>query len=183
MMNTLYLLAAEEGEVHHDNGVHLAGDIKEVIWGSIAFFVVLGLILWKALPAIRQAMEDRTARIEGELAEAKSRREAAETALRSSTSELPDLSEEEARIRAEANETAARLKADLIAKAEAEADSVRERGKADVANRKRQARADLSSEISEATRQAAEVMVKDQLDGSAQADLIESYINEVSRMS
>jgi F-type H+-transporting ATPase subunit b len=181
-MNFLFLLAAEEG-VHHDNGVHLAGDIKEVYWGSLAFFVVLGLVVWKAGPLIKRAMAGRTDRIEAELAEARSRREAAETALTASTSELPDLSEEEARIRVEANETAVRLKADLIAKAEAEAEAIRERGKADVANRKRQARADLSAEIGEATRRAAEVMVRDQLDGPAQSDLIESYINQVSQMS
>lgn len=176
-MHHLNLLAVGE------NGVHLAGDIKEVIWGSLAFFVVFGLIVWKAGPFIKRAINGRTERIEAELAEAKSRREAAEAALKASTSEMPDLSEEEARIRVEANETAVRLKADLIAKAEAEAESIRERGKADVANRKRQARADLSGEISEATRRAAEVMVRDQLDGQAQSDLIDSYISQVSQMS
>jgi F-type H+-transporting ATPase subunit b len=180
-MNTattaVYVIAAE------GNGYQLAHDIREVIWGSIAFFIVAGLIIWKGGPAIKKAMADRTARIETELAEAKSRREAAEAALNASTSDLPDVSEEEDRIRAEAHETAARLKTDLIAKAEAEAEGVRERGKTDVANRKRQARADLQEEIAEATRRAAEDMVKADLDTSAQSDLIESYINQVSQMS
>jgi len=165
------------------NGYQIAHDVREVVWGSIAFFVVFGLVMWKGWPAITQAAARRTARIETELAEARSRREAAEAALSASTSELPDLSAEAERIRGEAATTAARLKADLIAKAEAEADGVRERGKSDVANRKRQARADLHAEIAEATRRAAEDMVRADLDGAAQSDLIESYINQVSRMS
>ncbi len=175
-MNILNVLAAE------GNGYHLAHDVREVVWGSIAFFIVFGLIMWKGWPAISRAMAGRTARIESELAEARSRREAAEAALNSSTAELPDLSSEETRIRVEAEETAARLKADLIAKAEAEAEGIRERGKADVANRKRQARADLQAEIADATRQAAEDMVRADLDAGAQADLIEAYINDVRQM-
>ncbi len=165
------------------NGYQIPHEPLEVVWGSIAFFIVVGLGWWKGGPAIKKALADRTARIEAELAEAKSRREAAEAALNASTVDLPDVSEEEARIRSEAAETATKLKADLIAKAEAEADAIRERGTSDVANRKRQARADLQAEIAEATRKAAEDMVKADLDGSAQASLIDSYINEVSQMS
>ncbi len=176
-MSFINLLAAE------GNGYHLAHDIKEVYWGSAAFFIVVGLIWWKGAPAIRRALASRTERIEAELAEARSRREAAEAALSASTSELPDLGAEEARIRAEAEETATRLKADLIAKAEAEAEAVRERGKVDVANRKRQARADLQAEIAEAARRAAEDMVRTDLDAGAQSDLIDAYINEVGQMS
>ncbi|MDH3300151.1 MAG: hypothetical protein OES24_06555 [Acidimicrobiia bacterium] len=175
-MSFINLLAAE------GNGYHFAHDIKEVYWGSAAFFIVVGLVWWKAAPAIRKGLASRTERIEAELAEARSRREAAEAALNASTSELPDLSAEETRIRAEAEETAARLKADLIAKAEAEAEGVRERGKADVANRKRQARADVQAEIADAARRAAEDMVRSDLDADAQADLIDAYINQVRQM-
>ncbi len=175
-MNFINLLAAE------GNGIHLAHDVKEVYWGSAAFFIVVGLIWWKAGPFIRNGLASRTERIEAELAEARSRREAAEAALNASTAELPDLSAEENRIRAEAEETATRLKADLIAKAEAEAEGIRERGKADVANRKRQARADLQAEIADATRKAAEDMVRADLDTGAQSDLIDAYINEVRQM-
>ncbi len=165
------------------NGYQIPHDPREMYWGSAAFFIVVGLIWWKGAPAIKRGLASRTERIEAELADARSRRDAAEAALNASTSELPDLSEEEARIRSEATETAARLKADLIAKAEAEAEGVRERGKADVANRKRQARADLQAEIAEATRLAAEDMVRSDLNLGAQSDLIDAYIDEVRQMS
>jgi F0F1-type ATP synthase membrane subunit b/b' len=90
---------------------------------------------------------------------------------------------EEAKIRSEAQATAVKLKEDLIAKAETEAEAVRERGRNDVANRKRQAQADLAGEVSQMTRNTAEAVVLDGLDGNSQSDLIETYINQVSQMS
>lgn len=177
-MSLLNLFAAEE-----PNGVHLAGDINEVYWGSLAFFVVVGLVVWRVGPTIAKAMQDRTDRIEAQLAEARAGRAEAEAALTASSAELPDLEEEEAKIRSEALTTAAKLKEDLQNRAEAEAEAVRERGRNDVANRKRQAQADLAAEISKMTRDTAEAVVLDRLDGTSQSDLIENYINQVSQMS
>lgn len=177
-MNILNLIAADA-----PNGVHIPGDVNEVYWGTVAFFVVVALIVWKALPLMREAMRDRTAKIEAELAEAKAARAEAEAALNASAAELPDVSTEEANIRSEAEATAAKLKEDLFAKAEAEAEALRERGRGDVATRKRQAQADLSAEISAMTRNSAEALVKEGLDGGSQSELIESYINQVGQMS
>ncbi len=177
-MHTLYMIAAEA-----PNGRHIPGDVNEVYWGTVAFFVVVGLIVWKALPAMTQALRDRTARIESELAEAKAARAEAEQALTASSADLPDVSTEEAKIRSEAQATAAKLREDLFAKAEAEAEAVRERGRSDVANRKRQAQADLAAEISAMTRNSAEALVKEGLDGGSQSELIETYINQVGQMS
>ena len=179
-MTLLSTLLAAEGP----NEVHLPADINEVYWGSIAFFVIFGLFWWRGRPALAKAMADRTARIEAELASAKSERQAAEAALSATTSDLPDIGEEADRIRAEAGQTAAKLKEDLVAKAHAEADAVLERGKSDVMNRKRQAQADLTAEVARMTRDAAEAVVLEGLgDGNSQNDLIEKYINQVSGMS
>lgn len=177
-MTLLYLIGAEA-----PNGRHLPGDINEVYWGSIAFFVIVGVAIWKAGPAIMQSMQDRTARIEAELSDAKAARAEAEAALTASTADLPDVADEEAKIRDEALQTAVKLKEDLIAKAEAEAEAVRERGRSDVDNLKRQARADLVAEVSLMTRNTAEAVVKEGLDDSSQSELIENYINQVSGMS
>lgn len=177
-MNMLYLIAADK-----PNGRHIPGDVNEVYWGSIAFFIVVGLIVWKVLPSIREQMADRTARIEAELADAKAARAEAEQALNTSAQDLPDVGAEEARIREEAQATSAKLREDLIARAEADAEAIRERGRSDVANRKRQAQADLAAEVAEMTRGSARAVVVDGLDDAAQGDLIESYINQVSQMS
>lgn len=174
----LQLIASEE-----PNGVHLASDINEVIWGSIAFFVIVGLIVWLAGPAIAKAFRGRTERIEAELNAAKEARAEAEAALTSSTADLPDVSAEEERIRAEATDAAARLKADLIARAEAEAEDIRSRGTTEVENYRRQALADLTAELAQATKDSAEAIVVANLDQSSHGDLIDSYITQVEQGS
>lgn len=174
----LNLLAAEG-----PNGVHLASDMREVVWGSLAFFVLVAVIVWKAGPAIKGMITGRTDRIRGELDAARAERDAAEAALTESTADLPDVGAEEDRIRSEAQETAARLKVDLKAKAESDAAAIRTRGTADVETMKRQALGDLQEEVARVTRSATESVVTDSLDDAAHSDLIETYINQVGRLS
>jgi F-type H+-transporting ATPase subunit b len=178
----LHIIASEAGE-HHENGLHLAGDINEVIWGSLAFFVVFGIIVWKAGPAIRRGLEGRTARIEAELAEAKAARAEAEAALTATSADLPDLETEEARIRAEAVEAAKGLKVDLISRAQAEADEIRTRGTIEVEAFRRQAIADLTVEMSRLTKVSATDLVVGELDPTAHGDLIETYISQLEQLS
>lgn len=180
----LYLLAAEaEGVVHHDNGVHLAGDLKEVYWGSAAAIVLFGLISWKFGPAIKKMVASRPERIQSELEAAKAARDEAEAALNASTADLPDVGAEEVRIRDEAIETAERLKVDMVAKAESDAAALRARGLSDVANMKRQALTDLQDEVASITRDATEAIVTEGLDEAAHAELIENYITQVGQLS
>ncbi len=172
-----------ETVVHHENGVHLAGDMKEVYWGSSAFIVLVALIAWKFGPAIKKMVASRPERIQAELEAAKAARTEAETALNASTADLPDVGAEEVRIRDEALETASRLKVDMVAKAEADAEALKTRGVADVANMKRQALTDLQDEVATITRDATEAIVTEGLDEAAHAELIENYINQVGQLS
>lgn len=174
----LYLLASEA-----PNGRHLASDTNEVIWGSIAFLVIVAILVKLAGPAVAKAFRGRTARIEAELAEAKAERAAAEAALNSSSADLPDVGAEEQRIEADAVEAAARLKADMIARAQVEADDIRTRGTAEVENFRRQAIADLTTEMSDLTKVSAEDLVVDALDPAAHGELIENYISQLEQLS
>lgn len=162
------------------NGVHLASDINEVIWGSLAFFVLLALVVWKAGPAIKAAFSGRTARIRDELASAEAERTEAEAALTAKAADVPDVGAEQTRIREEAVETAARLKNDMAAKAESDAAALVARANADVATQRAQALADMREEVARLTRDATEAVVSDSLDEAAQSDLIDRYISQVA---
>ncbi|MEM9135663.1 MAG: F0F1 ATP synthase subunit B [Actinomycetota bacterium] len=172
-----YVFAAEG-----PNGVHIPSDVNEVYWGSAAFLVLVVLFFRFGLKPARAAMRGRTERIAAELAEARQAREEAEAALTASTADLPDVSSEEERIRTEAVEQAARLKADLIAKAESDAEDIRTRGTAEVDNYRRQAIADLTNQMSSLTKDSAEALVTESLDDRSHADLIENYINQVQQL-
>ncbi len=163
------------------NGYQLAGDINEVYWGSLAFFVLLGLVTWKAGPAIKGLVTGRTERIRTELDTAARERAEAEAALTASSADLPDVSTEEARIRDEAVETATRLKTDMVAKARSDAEALLARAALDVETQKGQALADLREEFARLTRGAAEAVITDRLDADAHSDLIDGYIGQVGQ--
>lgn len=173
-------LAAEGGG---GNGYWIPHDVNEVFTGSAAFFIVVGLIWWKAGPAIKSAMNKRTDRIEAELAEAADARKGAEAERDQIKSALADREREVARINADAEATAAKVESDLVAKGEAEAKAIRLRGGTDVDVARRQTRADVQAELARLSLGAAEAVIGESLDDATQADLIDQYIAQLGARS
>jgi F-type H+-transporting ATPase subunit b len=161
------------------NGNQLAGDINEVYWGTIAFFVVIGLLYKFAWPAITAGMKGRTDRISAELSAAALARSEAEASLTASNQELPDVGAESDRLIAESTETAAKLKADMVAKAHQEAEDLKLRAASDISNQTSQTLNDIRDEVARLTRGATEKVVENNLDEASQSDLIDDYIAKV----
>ncbi len=176
MLLSTLILAAEE---HHENGAILPGDMNEVYWGSAAFFVLMALLAWKALPAAKNGLAARTERIRVELEEAEAARTAAAAELAGIRSQLSDADTERQRILAEAKSGATALEAELIARAETEVAAMRERAVADIEAAKSQALADVSATVSKLTVGAAEAVVRRSLDAGTQSELIDRYIEQV----
>lgn len=164
------------------NGLQLAGDLNEVYWGTAAFIVLCAVGYKLAWPAIVKGFKARTERIEADLNAAQIAREEAEAELAAQTADLPDVSAEADRLVANANETAAKLKTDMVAKAHSDAAALKERAEADIASQRNQAMADLQSEVTQMTRGATDAVVTAQLDDSAQAGLIDRYIEQVRQL-
>lgn len=174
-MNAL-ILAAEE---HAANSFLLPHDINEVIWGSIAFLIVAGLLYWKGGPAIKGMWNGRIERIANELETAEAARREAEGKLAAVESDIADADSERDRILAEARETADTVKAQIVERAGTDASDLRARGVADVEAQKAQASSDLQAEIGVLAIGAAEAVVTNSLDAGTQNELIENYINRV----
>lgn len=173
-----FLIAAEGAA--GENGYLLPHVFDEFIWGSVAFSIVLGAFLWKGLPAIRSAMAANAAQVEADLAAAEQSRQDAEAELAALTSSLGDTSAEAERIVSEAREQAVKLEADLVARAEAEMGEARDRARVDIEVQREQALADLRSAVAAQARQAADAVVRNNLDESTQRSLIDDYISRVS---
>lgn len=168
------LLAATEG--HAENAPILPHDFNEVIWGSIAFLIVFGLIWWKGGPAIRDMWNGRIERISGELGSAESARQEAQAALADVEGRIANADQERARIRTEAQRTAASLVEQTAERAQREAEEIRRRAQADIAASQAQASADLQAEIAQLAIGAAEQVVARNLDEATQRQLIDAYI-------
>lgn len=171
----IHLIAAEG-----PNGRFLPSDIKEFWWSAAAFLVVFTLIVWKLVPLIRQAMADRSAAIRDGLDEAERTRLEAEAELNALRVKLGDADAEASRIIEGAREAADSVKADLIARADADAVAAREKASIEVSASTGQASADIQAAIAAQAADAAESVVNANLDQATHADLIDRYIEQVS---
>ena len=178
-MLTQLVIAAADAE----NGYILPHKIEEVFWGSLAFVIVVSLIVWKGGPAIKAMWNARIDRIRNELEAAETARTSAEAKLTQVEASIADADNERARILAEATETAQTVKAQLVERAGTDAAEVRARGLADIESSKAQATGDLQSEIGVLALGAAEAVVANSLDDATRAELIDSYISRVGAQS
>ncbi len=154
-------------------------ETNEIIWGGLAFVILLA-ILWKfALPGVRNMMKQREDRIRGDLERAEQAKAEAEGVLAEYQRQLADARNEAGRIIEEARQSADQLKRDLTARAEADAAQIRERAGQDVQLATERATADLQGRMADLTIELAEKIVQRSLDRDTQTALIESYINDV----
>jgi len=156
---------------------------NEIVWGGLAFFILL-IALWKfALPPLKKGMSDRTERIRTDLERADTAKAEAETVLADYKAQLADAKSEATRIIEEARQTGDAVRADMQKRAEAEIVEMRQRAQADIEAAKTQAIADLRQEVGALAIGAAEIVVKKSLDRETQQQLVEDYINQVGARS
>ena len=175
MLSTI--LAAEGAST--GNGDFIPHDVNEFWWGLAAFTLLRIPFVMKGIPAIKGAMQRKTARIEAELADAEQAKADAEAELEALTSSLGDSGAEAEAILADAREQATRLEADLIARAEADVEEAKERARIEVQAQRDQALADLRAAVAAQAKTAADAVVNNNLDDSTQTALIDDYIARV----
>lgn len=152
---------------------------NEIIWGGLAFLILLA-VMWKfALPPVRKTMEARTERIRNDLMQAEAARVEAEGVLARYQAQLADSRAEGQRIVEESRQAADALRVDLERRAQADIAEIRRRAEADVESSKQQALADVRAEVASLALGAAERVVERNLDRDTQLQLIENYINSV----
>lgn len=171
------VLAAGE---HHPNEIILPGDKNEVIWGTIAFLIILFALYKFAWEPVKDAARSRRERIAAEIDEAAQARADAENQLATVRSQLSGADTERANMVTEAKRTAQAMDRDAEARIEQEADEARERARRDMAASRDQATVDLQAMVSDLTLGATELVVRDNLDDATQTDLVEKYIAQLS---
>jgi F-type H+-transporting ATPase subunit b len=152
---------------------------NEVIWGSLAFLVLLG-IMWKfGVPAVKNMEQAREDRIRNDLEGAEKARTEAEAEKAQYLSQIAGSREEAGRIIEEARQSAEQVRRDLIARAEAEAAEVRQRAEADIAVQRQRALTELRGDVAQLSIDLAERIVERNLDRATQQQLVDSFIDQV----
>ena len=152
---------------------------SELLWGSIAFLIVLGVLVKFAFPALKKTMAARTEKIRSDLDGAASAKAEAEAELANYRAQLANARNEGQALIEAARADAERVRADLIARAETEAGEIKARANEDIRLATERAQADLQSSVKDLSIELAEKVVGHNLDPDTQRALIDSYISQV----
>jgi F-type H+-transporting ATPase subunit b len=176
-----YLLAQEAEPAHEPNPILPAAN--ELIWGTIAFFILLFVMYRTVWPSVDKAFKDRRANIEGKLEQAEKDREEAEGLLEQYRRRLREAEDETQRILEEARTNAERIRRELLAKADADAGRELDRARQAIRGERDQAIRQLRNEVGTLAVELATRVVGDSLDRDRQLRLIDEYIDELGNQA
>ncbi len=154
---------------------------NEIIWGMAAFVVLL-IAMWKwGVPAVKNMEKAREDRIRNDLEGAEKSRNEAEQEKAQYMASLADARNEAGRIIDEARQSAESVRADIIARAEEDANEIRTRAQADIANQRQQAMTQLRSDVASLSIDLAGRVVEKNLDDATNRQLVDNFIEQVGR--
>jgi F-type H+-transporting ATPase subunit b len=175
-----YILAQEAAEGEQNPILPAA---NELIWGTIAFLILLFVMYRTVWPSVDKAFKDRRDNIEGKLEEAEREREEADQLLEQYRRRLRDAEDETQRILEEARANADRVRRELLAKAEADAGRELERARQAIRAERDQAIRQLRGEVGTLAVELATRVVGDSLDRERQLRLVDQYIDELGNQA
>ncbi|GIU96311.1 MAG: ATP synthase subunit b [Actinomycetota bacterium] len=170
--------AAEEAAAGPENPI--LPDLAEMIFGTLAFLIVFGVLARYAFPALNRILAERAARIQGEMERAEAARTEADRVLAEYREQLAGAREEANRIIEEARRTAEQLRRDLQAKAEQEAQATVARAQEEIRAERDRVFDELRAQVADIAVELAGRVVGQALDRAAHERLIEEYIDQVA---
>ncbi|MEX0836243.1 MAG: F0F1 ATP synthase subunit B [Nitriliruptor sp.] len=174
----LTLLAVAEGEAE---SLELLPAVPELIWGAVAFFLMMLFIVKYVFPKANQVLEDRSAAIVGKMEAADRKLQEAEASKAEFDAQIADARGEAARIVDEAKQTAEQLRANIIAKAEDEAAALLDKARADVDAERDRLLQELRAQVGVISVDLAGRIVERELDPGTHQALVDDYIQNLSR--
>jgi F-type H+-transporting ATPase subunit b len=151
----------------------------EILWGTLAFVIIV-VLLWKfARLPIQKSLRDRTARIGKEIDSAATARADAEAELDQVRQNLANIDTERARIVSDATQSGESIRADGFVRNDAEVVELETRAEADIEASRGRAASDLQAQVAAWASEVTERAVVAHLDDAAQQRLIEDFIAKV----
>jgi F-type H+-transporting ATPase subunit b len=162
----------------------LVPNLTEVITGLIAFFIVFGVISKLLLPRIQQTLNERTDAIEGGLHRAEEAQAEAARLLDQYKAQLAEARHEASRLREQAKEEGAQIKAELRAEGEAEKQRLVESARAQIDADRQQALTSLRTEVGSLSVELASRIVGESLqDEARQRRTVDRFLGELEEQA
>ncbi len=147
-----------------------------IFWTLIIFGLLFILLAKFGWPAILRQVEEREARIKGQLDEAARANAEAQQLLSDYQSQLSGAKEQAAGIIATARQDGEKLREEIVAKGRAEQDELLEQARREIAMEKDRAVAELRREAVELSIAAASKVIEKNLDTAADRKLVTDYL-------
>ena len=152
----------------------------ELILGLIGFVVVFGALAKILLPRIQATLAERTNTIEGGIQRAEEAQAEAQRVLQQYHEQLADARHEAARLREEAREQGAQIKAEILDQAQADARRLVEAAHAQIDSDRQQALAALRRQVGElATELAGRIVGESLTDQARQSRVVDRFLGEL----
>lgn len=175
------ILAQAEEEVEPVNeAADLYPHWEELLVGAIAF-AILFFFMWKwVIPRIGALLEERRAKIQGDLEKAEEARQTAERELADYRQQLAGAREESNKIIEEARRAADQVRAEIEARAERDSEAIVARAQEEIRAERDRVFQELRAEVAEIAVGLAGRVVGESLDPKTHQRLIDEYIDEVT---
>ena len=180
---TSLLFTAEDAEHAADEAsgldLLLPRDINEIIVGVIAFALVFGFIWKVASPALNEMLENRQKAIKSDLEAAQAEKAEAAALKEDYASQLSGAREEATRIVEEARQAGESARADIVSRAEGEAEDLKVRAQQEIESERERTVGAMRREVAGLSLDVAEKIVGRNLDREGQQVLVDRFIDEL----
>ena len=172
MLNALVTLASGAGSEAKADPNPLLPQIYDIVWSAVCFVVIL-LVVWKvALPKVTKMLDERSAAIEGNIAEADEAQKQAEAALEEYTRQLAEARTEAGAIRETAREDGKKIVAEAKETAAAEAARLTAAAHSQIEAERQSALVSLRSEVGTLALDLAGGVIGETLSDDAKAQAV-----------
>jgi F-type H+-transporting ATPase subunit b len=147
-----------------------------MIWTWALFLLTLGVLSWKAFPAIASGLEQRQSRIQGAIDSARADREEARRLLDEHQRQLDEARREARDILAQGREAGERLREDILAEARREHEELLDKARREMEREREDMLATVRQESVDLALAAAEKLVRERLDDEGNRRLVREYM-------
>lgn len=152
-----------------------------IIWTTVTFIVLLYLLKKFAWKPILSSLNDREKFIKDSLQQAENARKEAEELLEQNRQRMAKAEDEAQKIIAQGRDYADNLKEQMLAESKAEAKKMIDDATAEIERKNKEAFGNLKAEIASIAVNAAEKIIRQSLDPEKHKQLVEKYIQDISK--
>lgn len=169
--------AGVEAGIDIFNTAHLH---SQLFWTGLSFFIMLGILWWKVLPAITKMLDERAAKIGGDIKGAETARMDAEKALAKYEAKLAKAKDEATAILSTARADAKAMIDSKLAEAEAEITKKKEDAKQSISAAKTQAMKELEGTVTNLAIKITETLLQETVDSKKAQKLTDAAVKELT---